>query len=124
MRAKDFEIKHRDPNWKTLQAKRTSGAAGAHKDQKKAMKQGDVKHKKDLTAEDSNLEATAGFQDVTGWSSQDIKRLGHEDDDTPSQYGVFINGKLWKKFATREEANRVSLSIERKYGKPTSVRSI
>ncbi len=48
MRAKEFEIKHRDPNWKTLQAKRTSGAAGAHKDQKKAIKQGDAKHKKDL----------------------------------------------------------------------------
>ncbi len=48
MRAKEFEIKHRDPNWKTLQAKRTSGAAGAHKDQKKSIKQGDVKHKKDL----------------------------------------------------------------------------
>jgi hypothetical protein len=44
MRAKEFEIKHRDPNWKTLQAKRTSGAAGAHKDQKKAIKQGDLKH--------------------------------------------------------------------------------
>ena len=24
----------------------------------------------------------AGFIDVTGWSSRDIQRLGHEDDDT------------------------------------------
>jgi hypothetical protein len=46
MRAKEFELKHRDPNWKTLQAKRISGAAGAHKDQKRSEKQGDIKHKK------------------------------------------------------------------------------
>jgi hypothetical protein len=25
-----------------------------------------------------------GFADVTGWSSRDIQRLGHEDDDTPN----------------------------------------
>ena len=25
-----------------------------------------------------------GFTDVTGWSSRDIQRLGHEDDDTPT----------------------------------------
>mgnify|MGYP006285793869 CR=1 FL=1 len=65
-----------------------------------------------------------GFVDVSNMSSRDVQRLGHEDDDTPSQYGVFINGKLWKKFATRDEANRVSLSIERKYGKPTKVHSL
>jgi hypothetical protein len=48
MRAKDFVVKKRDPNWQTLQAKRTSGAAGSHKDSKRSEKQGDVKHKKDL----------------------------------------------------------------------------
>jgi hypothetical protein len=26
-----------------------------------------------------------GFADVTGWSSRDIQRLGHEDDDTPNR---------------------------------------
>jgi len=26
----------------------------------------------------------SGFVDVTGWSSRDIQRLGHEDDDTPT----------------------------------------
>jgi hypothetical protein len=26
----------------------------------------------------------SGFRDVTGWSSRDIQRLGHEDDDTPT----------------------------------------
>jgi hypothetical protein len=40
--------KQRDPNWRTMQAKATSGAGGTHKDQKRAVKQGNVKHKKDL----------------------------------------------------------------------------
>jgi hypothetical protein len=40
--------KQRDPNWRTLQAKGTSGAGGAHRNEKRAEKQGDVKHKKDL----------------------------------------------------------------------------
>jgi hypothetical protein len=44
--------KHRDPNYKTLQAKRTSGAAGSHGDKKKELKQGAVKHKKDLVPMD------------------------------------------------------------------------
>ena len=45
MRAKDFEIKKRDPNWRAMQDIRRSGAGGQHKDKKKAEKQGDVKHK-------------------------------------------------------------------------------
>ena len=40
--------KQRDPNWQTMQAKSTSGAGGEHKDRKRAEKQGDVKHRKDL----------------------------------------------------------------------------
>jgi len=55
MRAKEFIVKKRDPNWQTLQAKRTSGAAGAHKNKKKAAKQGDVKHKAKSMAEGYNL---------------------------------------------------------------------
>ena len=38
-------IKARDPNWKDMEALRKSGAAGAHRDKKKEMKQGNVKHK-------------------------------------------------------------------------------
>ena len=57
MRAKEFTVKHRDPNWKTLQAKRSSGAAGTHKDKKKADKQGDIKHKKDLISMDEQDKA-------------------------------------------------------------------
>jgi hypothetical protein len=40
--------KQRDPNWQTMQAKATSGAGGQHRDEKRAEKLGDVKHKKDL----------------------------------------------------------------------------
>jgi hypothetical protein len=219
MRAKEFTLKHRDPNWKTLQAKRTSNAAGSHLDKKKAEKQGETKHKKPIDVEEAygrpdfkvdgwtyisdvdeeednrkifhtaispegkrvdmdfspydrmdpttfklwlkldrpgrqhsgpldkeQIEKMAqikgiamldpelanagkktedgGFVDASNMSRRDVQRLGHEDDDTPTQYGVLINGKLWKKFATREEANRVSLAIERKHGKPTTVRSM
>jgi hypothetical protein len=39
------QIKARDPNWKDMEALRKSGAAGAHRDKKKELKQGRVKHK-------------------------------------------------------------------------------
>ena len=45
MKAKEFDIKKRDPNWRAMQDIRRSGAGGQHKDKKKAAKQGDVKHK-------------------------------------------------------------------------------
>ena len=45
MKAKEFEIKKRDPNWRAMQDIRRSGAGGQHKDKKKAEKQGEVKHK-------------------------------------------------------------------------------
>jgi len=46
MRAKDFIPPSRPRNFVAKNSK-TAGA-GAHKDKKKAEKQGDVKHKKDL----------------------------------------------------------------------------
>jgi len=45
MRAKEFDIKKRDPNWRAMQDIRRSGAGGQHKNKKKAEKQGQVKHK-------------------------------------------------------------------------------
>ena len=45
MKAKEFDIKKRDPNWRAMQDIRRSGAGGQHKDKKKAAKQGEVKHK-------------------------------------------------------------------------------
>jgi hypothetical protein len=38
-------IKTRDPNWRDMEALRKSGAAGSHRDKKKEMKQGKLKHK-------------------------------------------------------------------------------
>jgi uncharacterized membrane-anchored protein len=38
-------VKQRDPNWRDMEALRKSGAAGTHKDKKKDMKSGKVKHK-------------------------------------------------------------------------------
>jgi hypothetical protein len=52
MKAKEFEIKKRDPNWKTMQDIRRSGAGGQHKDKKKAAKQGEVKHKSQIAEGD------------------------------------------------------------------------
>jgi hypothetical protein len=37
-------IKSRDPNWRDMEALRKSGAAGSHRDKKKEMKLGKVKH--------------------------------------------------------------------------------
>ena len=45
MKAKEFDIKKRDPNWRAMQDIRRSGAGGQHKDKKKAEKQGEIKHK-------------------------------------------------------------------------------
>jgi hypothetical protein len=50
MRAKDFIPPSRPRNFVAKNSK-TAGA-GAHKDKKKAEKQGDVKHKKDLATMD------------------------------------------------------------------------
>jgi hypothetical protein len=55
MRAKEFEIKKRDPNWRAMQDIRRSGAGGQHKDKKKAAKQGDVKHKGKISEGPENL---------------------------------------------------------------------
>ena len=56
MRAKEFTVKQRDPNWKTLQAKRTSGAGGVHTDKKRQQKQGYEKHKKPVGVDEGQLE--------------------------------------------------------------------
>jgi hypothetical protein len=39
------------------------------------------------------------------------QELAHETNN----YGVSINGKMWKVFGSRQEANRVSNAMERKY---------
>jgi hypothetical protein len=49
-------LKPRNPNQQVMAAKAKSGAAGAHKDKKKALKQGDVKHKNKEYAESLQIE--------------------------------------------------------------------
>jgi len=53
--------KQRDPNWKTMQSKATSGAGGSHKDRKYAEKKGDVKHKKDKIPMEGWKDTVAGL---------------------------------------------------------------
>ena len=52
MKAKEFDIKKRNPNWRTMQDIRRSGAGGQHKDKKRAAKQGEVKHKSKMAESD------------------------------------------------------------------------
>ena len=52
----------------------------------------------------------------TGFSrGHDHRGLEQELAHETNNYGVSINGKMWKVFASREEANRVSNAMERKY---------
>ena len=53
MRAKDFVPASKPRNF-VAKNQKTAGA-GAHKDKKKAEKQGDVKHKKDLATMDQGV---------------------------------------------------------------------
>ena len=79
------------------------GGAGAHKDKKKADKQGDVKHKKDLAADlaESNRDYDQGFAspsapalgDKAGFKRAELQHeLGHEQNNI----AIAINGRTWK----------------------------
>jgi hypothetical protein len=98
---------------------KTAGA-GAHKDKKKAEKQGNVKHKNKAL----DMAEGAGFRDVSNWSSRDIQKLGHEDDTAQSDtWKVYIDGKFWKTFHNETAALRAANTIEQKHGKKTTVRN-
>jgi len=62
----------------------TASGAGAHKDKKKAEKQGDVKHKNKEVAE---------ARDPEDWDEGNT--------EPPNNFAVYINGKKWKVFAGR-----------------------
>ena len=52
----------------------------------------------------------------TGFSrGHDHRGLEQELAHETNNYGVSINGKMWKVFGSRQEANRVSNAMERKY---------
>ena len=88
------------------------GGAGAHKDKKKADKQGDVKHKKDLAADlvESNRDYDQGFASPSapalgnkaGFKRQELQHeLGHEQNNI----AIAINGKTWKVVPGRGRAD-------------------
>ena len=77
--------KPRSPVAHAAQSVIGGSASGAHKDKKKAEKQGDVKHKKDLVS----MEA----RDPEDWDEGNT--------EPPNNFAVYINGKKWKVFAGR-----------------------
>lgn len=54
---------------------------------------------------------------MDGSAHRDFKRqeMEHELGHETNNYAVSINGKTWKVFGSRQEANRVSNAMERKY---------
>jgi hypothetical protein len=85
MRAKDFIPASKPRNFVAKNSK-TSGA-GVHKDKKKAEKQGDIKHKKDLMP----MEERA--RDSEDWDEGNT--------EPPNNFAVYINGKKRKVFKGR-----------------------
>jgi hypothetical protein len=119
--------KPRNPVAKNASAAIGGGASGAHKDKKKAAKQGDVKHKKSVAAMaegvaydnrldqllNTEFEATGvnemrnqrdAYQrdydsSISGFSRpNDHRGLGQELAHERNNLAVSINGKLWKVF--------------------------
>jgi hypothetical protein len=99
MKAKEFEIKKRDPNWRTMQDIRRSGAGGQHKDKKKAEKQGYEKHKGKDVAEGSyttekqiltRIRQIMYDRKLSGTESNagELNRLKQQLKDIRSQQGV------------------------------------
>ncbi len=65
---------------------KTAGA-GAHKDKKKAEKQGDYKHKKE------KVPMAERYRDPEDWDEGNT--------EPPNNFAIYINGKKWKVFAGR-----------------------
>jgi len=106
MKAKEFIIEYKkDRKAPKFNIKPRTGhsptqtGAGAHKDKKKAAKQGDVKHKKDLIS-------------TEGWSDKYVaQRTGRPR--TP--YSVYIKGKKWKDFENDDHARAVMDKLKAKF---------
>ena len=97
MKAKEFIPASKPRNF-VVKNQKTAGA-GAHKDMKRAEKQGDVKHKKDLIP-------------MEGWSDAMVaRRTG-----TPrTPYSVYIKGKKWKDFENDDHAEAVANKLKAKF---------
>jgi hypothetical protein len=97
MKAKEFIPASRPRNF-VAKNQKTAGA-GAHKDMKRAEKQGDIKHKKDLVP-------------MEGWSDAYLaQRTGRPR--TP--YSVYIKGKKWKDFGDDDHARAVMDKLKAKF---------
>jgi len=81
MKAKEFIPASKPRNF-VAKNQKTAGA-GAHKDKKRAEKQGDVKHKKDLMPMER-------IRDPEDWDEGNT--------EPPNNFAVYINGKKWKVF--------------------------
>jgi hypothetical protein len=99
MKAKEFIPASKPRNF-VAKNQKTAGA-GAHKDKKKAEKQGDVKHKNKFNYKQDN------------WSQDFERRMKNENmservrdpedwdegnTEPPNNFAVYINGKKWKVF--------------------------
>ena len=94
---------------------KTAGA-GAHKDKKKAEKQGNVKHKgkaMDMAESKPKGYDSDGNPLGGGWD---------EYDNDNKTWTVVVNGKAWKTFDNERQAYNAADAIQRKYGKKTTVR--
>ncbi len=85
MKAKEFIPSSKPRNF-VAKNQKTAGA-GAHKDLKRAEKQGDVKHKKDRIPMDER------YRDPEDWDEGNT--------EPPNNMAVYINGKKWKVFQGR-----------------------
>jgi hypothetical protein len=97
MKAKEFIPASKPRNF-VVKNQKTSGA-GQHKDMKRAEKQGDVKHKKDLVP-------------MEGWSDAMVARRTGQP-RTP--YSVYIKGKKWKDFENDDHAEAVANKLKAKF---------
>jgi hypothetical protein len=102
MKAKEFIPQSKPRNF-VAKNQKTAGA-GAHKDKKKAEKQGDVKHKNKFNYKQDN------------WSQDFERRMKNENmservrdpedwdegnTEPPNNFAIYINGKKWKVFKGR-----------------------
>lgn len=108
MRAKDIIPASKPRNF-VAKNQKTAGA-GAHKDKKRAEKQGDVKHKKDLmpteniTTEGPLWKSDAYTRDqqaATSGFGRKERDWDEGDTEPPNNFAIYINGKKWKVFKGR-----------------------
>lgn len=111
--------KPRNPVAKNASAAIGGGAAGAHKDKKKAAKSGEVKHKGQMSMAEMRDRRDAYQRDydssISGFGRPHDHRgleqeLGHETNN----YAVSINGRTWKVFGSKAHAQAIARKIQMK----------